>query len=51
MHMQALELKIPPPALAVLIAGAMWGIALVAPLLDVCHTTVSIFAADPTHIF
>ena len=33
--MQTLELKIPPPAFAVLIAGAMWGISLVAPLLDV----------------
>jgi protein-S-isoprenylcysteine O-methyltransferase Ste14 len=34
-RMQALELKIPPPAVAVLIAGAMWGISLVAPLLEV----------------
>jgi protein-S-isoprenylcysteine O-methyltransferase Ste14 len=33
--MQALELKIPPPAVAVLIAGAMWGISLVTPSLDV----------------
>jgi protein-S-isoprenylcysteine O-methyltransferase Ste14 len=33
--MQALELKIPPPAVAVLVAGAMWGISLVAPSLDV----------------
>lgn len=33
--MQALELKIPPPAVAVLIAGAMWGISLVAPLFEV----------------
>jgi protein-S-isoprenylcysteine O-methyltransferase Ste14 len=33
--MQALELKIPPPAVAALIAGAMWGISLVAPLLEV----------------
>ena len=32
--MQALELKIPPPAVAALIAGAMWGISLVAPLLE-----------------
>jgi protein-S-isoprenylcysteine O-methyltransferase Ste14 len=31
--MQALELKVPPPAVAVLIAIAMWGIPLVAPLL------------------
>ena len=34
-RMQALELKIPPPAIAVLMAGAMWGIYLVAPLLEV----------------
>jgi len=34
-RMQALELKIPPPAVAVLMACAMWGIALVAPLLEV----------------
>jgi protein-S-isoprenylcysteine O-methyltransferase Ste14 len=33
-RMQALELKIPPPAVAVLVAAAMWGISLVAPLLD-----------------
>jgi protein-S-isoprenylcysteine O-methyltransferase Ste14 len=33
--MQALELKIPPPAVAVLIAGAMWGISLVTPSIDV----------------
>jgi protein-S-isoprenylcysteine O-methyltransferase Ste14 len=33
--MQALELKIPPPAVAVLIAGAMWGISVVTPSLDV----------------
>ena len=32
--MQALELKIPPPAVGVLIAGAMWGISLVAPLFE-----------------
>jgi protein-S-isoprenylcysteine O-methyltransferase Ste14 len=36
---QALELKIPPPAVAVLIAGAMWGISLVAPLLEVSAFT------------
>jgi protein-S-isoprenylcysteine O-methyltransferase Ste14 len=35
LRMQALELKIPPPAVAVLIAGVMWGISLVAPLLGV----------------
>ena len=34
-RMQALELKIPPPAVAVLLAGAMWGISLVAPLFEV----------------
>lgn len=34
-RMHALELKIPPPAVAVLIAGAMWGISLVAPSLEV----------------
>ncbi len=34
-RMHALELKIPPPAVAMLIAGAMWGISLVAPLLEV----------------
>ncbi len=33
-RMHALELKIPPPAVAVLIAGAMWGISLVTPLLE-----------------
>mgnify|MGYP001409705258 CR=1 FL=1 len=33
--MQTLELKIPPPAIAVLMAGAMWGISLVAPLLQI----------------
>jgi len=32
--MRALELKIPPPAVAVLIAGAMWGISLVTPAID-----------------
>ena len=34
-RMHALELKIPPPAIAVLMAGAMWGISLVAPSLEV----------------
>jgi len=33
-RMQALELRIPPPAVALLIAGTMWGISLVAPLLE-----------------
>lgn len=32
--MRTLELKIPPPVLALLIAGAMWGVADLAPLLD-----------------
>ncbi|WP_309679403.1 isoprenylcysteine carboxylmethyltransferase family protein [Polaromonas sp.] len=30
--MQALELKIPPPAVAALTAGAMWGLSVLAPL-------------------
>ena len=33
--MRALELKVPPPVVAALMAGAMWGISLVAPLLQV----------------
>jgi protein-S-isoprenylcysteine O-methyltransferase Ste14 len=33
--MHALELKIPPPAVAALTAGAMWGISLVGPSLEV----------------
>lgn len=37
--MQKLELKIPPPAVAVLIAAAMWGISLLAPLLEVAMFT------------
>jgi protein-S-isoprenylcysteine O-methyltransferase Ste14 len=32
--MKALELKIPPPVVALLAAGAMWGIARLAPLLE-----------------
>ena len=32
--MQILELKIPPPLVAVLVAGAMWGISRFAPVLD-----------------
>lgn len=32
--MHALELKIPPPALALLTAGVMWGISRLAPLLE-----------------
>ncbi|WP_202636650.1 methyltransferase family protein [Rugosibacter aromaticivorans] len=34
-RMHALELRIPPPAVAVLIAGAMWGISLLAPWFEV----------------
>lgn len=33
--MQALELKIPPPVVSALLASAMWGLSLVAPLIDV----------------
>ena len=33
--MRALELKIPPPAVALLIAAAMWGISRVTPMVDV----------------
>ena len=33
--MKSLELKIPPPAVAALIAAAMWGISLLTPVLDV----------------
>jgi len=33
--MRALELRIPPPAVAALMAGAMWGIAALAPLIAV----------------
>jgi protein-S-isoprenylcysteine O-methyltransferase Ste14 len=36
--MQSLELKIPPPIIAVLIAATMWGISLVTPLLTVSST-------------
>ena len=32
--MQALELKIPPPVVTALAAAAMWGIAVLAPLID-----------------
>ncbi|MDH4173967.1 MAG: isoprenylcysteine carboxylmethyltransferase family protein [Betaproteobacteria bacterium] len=32
--MKALELKIPPPVVALLVAGGMWGIARLAPLID-----------------
>lgn len=34
-RMQVLELKIPPPVVAVLIAASMWGISRVTPLLEV----------------
>ena len=43
-HVNALELKIPPPVVAVLVAGAMWGISLVAPLLEVSTLTRIIVA-------
>jgi protein-S-isoprenylcysteine O-methyltransferase Ste14 len=33
--MRALELKIPPPAVAALMAGAMWGISALAPVIAV----------------
>jgi protein-S-isoprenylcysteine O-methyltransferase Ste14 len=36
--MQSLELKIPPPIIAVLIAFAMWGISLITPLLALSPT-------------
>ena len=32
--MRSLELRIPPPLVALLVAGAMWGLAAVAPRLD-----------------
>jgi len=34
LRMQALELKIPPPVVTALAAAAMWGIAVLAPLVD-----------------
>lgn len=33
--MKSLELKIPPPAVAALVAATMWGISLITPLLDI----------------
>ena len=33
-RMQTLELKIPPPVVAALVAGSMWAIAMLAPLVD-----------------
>jgi protein-S-isoprenylcysteine O-methyltransferase Ste14 len=35
LRVQALELKVPPPAVAALTAGAMWGISLATPSLEV----------------
>lgn len=37
-RMQTLELKVPPPVVPALVAGAMWGIAALAPLVDVPAT-------------
>ncbi|HWE17750.1 MAG TPA: isoprenylcysteine carboxylmethyltransferase family protein [Hyphomicrobiaceae bacterium] len=37
--MTSLDLKIPPPAVAALIAGAMWGISLVTPSIDAPERT------------
>ncbi|MFM9888961.1 MAG: methyltransferase family protein [Burkholderiales bacterium] len=34
-RLKGLELKVPPPALAILVAGAMWGIASITPALEV----------------
>lgn len=34
MHIQSLELKIPPPLVATLIAIAMWGLSIIAPTLE-----------------
>jgi protein-S-isoprenylcysteine O-methyltransferase Ste14 len=42
--MHALELKIPPPAVAVLMASGMWGISLVAPSIEV-PTIIRVAAA------
>ncbi|TFG84789.1 MAG: isoprenylcysteine carboxylmethyltransferase family protein [Chromatiales bacterium] len=35
MRLTSLELRIPPPAIGLLIAGAMWAISLVTPVIDV----------------
>ena len=43
-RMQALELKIPPPAVAALMAVVMWGISALAPLIEV-PALVRVFAA------
>ena len=39
--MKSLELKIPPPAVAALVAATMWGISLITPLLVPLFTRVS----------
>jgi protein-S-isoprenylcysteine O-methyltransferase Ste14 len=44
--MQALELKIPPPIVALLIAAAMWGIASVSPSLN-----IPVFIREITTLF
>jgi len=41
----ALELRIPPPVVAALIAGAMWGISVVAPVIDVPGPVRTVVAA------
>jgi protein-S-isoprenylcysteine O-methyltransferase Ste14 len=43
--MQALDLKIPPPVVAALAGGAMWGISLAAPLIDAPGTIRNVAAA------
>lgn len=42
--MKSLELKIPPPAIAVLVAAAMWGLSLATPSLQV-PTVIRVLAA------
>lgn len=42
--MQTLELKIPPPVVALLLASAMWGITWVTPLIDI-STFIRVAAA------
>ena len=42
---QALELRIPPPVVAALIAGAMWGVSVVAPVIDVPGPVRTVVAA------
>lgn len=41
----ALELRIPPPVVAALVAGAMWGISLAAPLIDAPGSIRNVAAA------